>query len=112
MHQMSKHALCGCINSTIATSKICCLQVLVWESRHAGECAMGPRLKKFQGKPNELSPKARLLNFLVSTAATAAMVPLKQIGLCFHALIHHTPVHLAFVAFDCYAVLVRLAAGC
>lgn len=39
--------------------------ILAWEALHCSECAQ-PRLKKFQGKPNEYSPKARLLNFLVS----------------------------------------------
>ncbi len=39
-------------------------EVMVWEQLHAGECA-APRLKKFQGKPSEFSPKARLLNALV-----------------------------------------------
>lgn len=39
--------------------------ILAWEALHACDCA-NPRLKRFQGKPNEFSPKARLLNFLVS----------------------------------------------
>ena len=39
-------------------------EVMVWESMHASECAM-PRLKRFQGKPSDFSPKARLLNTLV-----------------------------------------------
>lgn len=39
--------------------------ILAWEGLHACDCAT-PRLKRFQGKPNEFSPKARLLNFLVS----------------------------------------------
>jgi cytochrome c heme-lyase len=38
--------------------------ILAWEALHACDCA-NPRLKRFQGKPNEFSPKARLLNFLV-----------------------------------------------
>eukprot|EP00775_Hariotina_reticulata_P008957 gene8957-9133_t len=37
--------------------------ILAWEMMHACECS-SPRLKRFQGKPNEYSPKARLLNFL------------------------------------------------
>ncbi|KAF8059977.1 cchl [Scenedesmus sp. PABB004] len=37
--------------------------VLAWEALHACDCAE-PRLKRFQGKPNEFSPKARLLNLL------------------------------------------------
>jgi cytochrome c heme-lyase len=39
--------------------------IMAWEALHACDCA-NPRLKRFQGKPNEFSPKARLLNFLVS----------------------------------------------
>lgn len=38
--------------------------ILAWEMLHACDCAQ-PKLKKFQGRPNEYSPKARLLNFLV-----------------------------------------------
>lgn len=38
--------------------------VLAWEALHACECAQ-PRLARFRGRPNEYSPKARLLNFLV-----------------------------------------------
>jgi hypothetical protein len=38
--------------------------ILAWEALHACDCA-NPRLKRFQGKPDEFSPKARLLNFLV-----------------------------------------------
>lgn len=44
--------------------------ILAWEALHACECAH-PRLKRFQGKPNEFSPKARLLNFLVRPVAVA-----------------------------------------
>ena len=32
-------------------------EVLRWESRHAGQCGE-PRLKRFMGRPQELSPKA------------------------------------------------------
>lgn len=46
--------------------------ILAWEALHACDCA-NPRLKRFQGKPNEYSPKARLLNFLVIATATAAI---------------------------------------
>ena len=35
-----------------------------WEDRHRGACADGPRLKRFLGRPNYYSPKARLLNLL------------------------------------------------
>uniref|UniRef100_A0A383V203 Holocytochrome c-type synthase n=1 Tax=Tetradesmus obliquus TaxID=3088 RepID=A0A383V203_TETOB len=38
--------------------------VLAWEALHACDCNQPPRLKRFQGKPNEFSPKARLLNML------------------------------------------------
>ena len=39
-------------------------EVMAWEALHAGECS-NPRLKKFQGRPSDYSPKARLLNTLV-----------------------------------------------
>ena len=39
-------------------------EVMAWEALHASECAT-PRLKKFQGRPSDYSPKARLLNTLV-----------------------------------------------
>jgi hypothetical protein len=45
--------------------------ILAWEMLHACECS-SPRLKRFQGKPNEYSPKARLLNFLVRQMARAS----------------------------------------
>lgn len=38
-------------------------QVRRWESLHARECGE-PRLKRFMGRPTQLSPKARLLNLL------------------------------------------------
>jgi hypothetical protein len=34
-------------------------EVLRWERLHGSECSE-PRLFKFQGRPNDLSPKARL----------------------------------------------------
>jgi cytochrome c heme-lyase len=42
-------------------------EVLAWESLHCGpgRACPAPKLKRFMGKPNEYSPKARLLNFLV-----------------------------------------------
>ena len=40
--------------------------VLMWEALHKCECTQ-PKLKKFQGRPSDYSPKARLLNWLVST---------------------------------------------
>ena len=39
------------------------VQVLQWERLHNNRCG-GPRLKKFAGRPQDYSPKARLLNFL------------------------------------------------
>ena len=39
-------------------------EVMAWEALHVSECA-SPRLKKFQGRPSDYSPKARLLNTLV-----------------------------------------------
>lgn len=38
--------------------------ILFWESMHACDCPM-PKLLRFKGRPNEFSPKARLLNLLV-----------------------------------------------
>lgn len=38
-------------------------EVLSWERLHTQECNC-PKLKKFRGRPNEFSPKARLLNYL------------------------------------------------
>ena len=40
-----------------------CLQVLQWERLHSNRCH-SPKLKKFAGRPQDYSPKARLLNFL------------------------------------------------
>ncbi|GIM03473.1 hypothetical protein Vretimale_8249 [Volvox reticuliferus] len=37
-------------------------EVMAWERLHCDECS-APRLKRFQGRPSDLSPKARLLNF-------------------------------------------------
>jgi hypothetical protein len=39
-------------------------QVCEWEALHAGECACGPRLARFRGRPADLSPRARLLNWM------------------------------------------------
>ncbi|PNH03274.1 putative cytochrome c-type heme lyase [Tetrabaena socialis] len=39
-------------------------EVMAWERLHCDRCP-NPRLKKFQGRPSDLSPKARLLNFVV-----------------------------------------------
>ncbi|EFJ46794.1 hypothetical protein VOLCADRAFT_75232 [Volvox carteri f. nagariensis] len=38
-------------------------EVMAWERLHCEECP-NPRLKRFQGRPSDLSPKARLLNFV------------------------------------------------
>ena len=40
-----------------------CLQVVQWERLHSNRCR-SPRLKRFAGRPQDYSPKARLLNFL------------------------------------------------
>jgi cytochrome c heme-lyase len=45
-------------------------KVQTWEQLHCAECEF-PRLKRFKGKPNELSPKARLLNFMVRCTSHA-----------------------------------------
>lgn len=47
-----------------AVNERCWHEVSQWESRHAAECPCGPKLKRFQGKPKDYSPKARLLNLL------------------------------------------------
>ncbi len=39
-------------------------QVCAWEALHRAECPQGPRLARFQGRPADLSPKARFLNML------------------------------------------------
>lgn len=39
-------------------------EVVAWERLHCDTCPQGPRLKRFMGRPSDLSPKARLLNFL------------------------------------------------
>ncbi len=51
-------------------------EVLAWERLHSAQCD-NPRLKRFMGRPSDLSPKARLLNFLVSTCCryTAGRAP-------------------------------------
>lgn len=38
--------------------------ILAWEAMHACDCP-APKLLRFQGRPKDYSPKARLLNFLV-----------------------------------------------
>ncbi len=45
------------------TARVAAEQVQRWESLHARQCG-APRLKRFMGRPNEYSPKARLLNLL------------------------------------------------
>lgn len=39
-------------------------EVCEWEAMHKDECPCGPKLSKFQGRPQDLSPRARLLNLL------------------------------------------------
>ncbi|KAL6754322.1 cytochrome c/c1 heme-lyase [Haematococcus lacustris] len=39
-------------------------EVKAWEALHCADCPQGPRLVRFQGRPADLSPKARLLNAL------------------------------------------------
>ena len=60
------HAVVGIHN---AVNERAWQEVLTWERLHASECA-NPRLKRFTGRPSDLSPKARLLNFLVSALCT------------------------------------------
>lgn len=36
-------------------------KILQWEAKYAQTCAQ-PKLKRFEGKPDQLSPKARFLN--------------------------------------------------
>lgn len=45
--------------------------VLAWEALHSCDCAEGPRLLQFKGRPQDYSPKARLLNLLVRCCAAA-----------------------------------------
>lgn len=47
-------------------------EVLQWERLHEGDCGR-PRLKRFQGRPNDHSPKARLMNLLVRSCSLQAM---------------------------------------
>lgn len=37
--------------------------ILQWEQLHTGECTC-PKLKRFQGRPKDYSPRARILNML------------------------------------------------
>ena len=39
-------------------------EVMAWEHLHCRQCAEA-KLKKFQGKPDQLSPKARMINLMV-----------------------------------------------
>lgn len=38
--------------------------VAKWEALHQSECVMGPKLKRFAGRPERLSPKARIVGLL------------------------------------------------
>lgn len=49
-------------------------QVLAFEALHASN-ETPPRLKKFMGKPTELSPKARVLNFVVRNEGLTGRSP-------------------------------------
>ncbi|KAL1915687.1 uncharacterized protein VTP21DRAFT_6446 [Calcarisporiella thermophila] len=42
-------------------------EVLKWEKMHECECAQGPTLLRFRGRPQDLSPKARLLGLFYGT---------------------------------------------
>ncbi|KAL2913356.1 Cytochrome c1 heme lyase [Polyrhizophydium stewartii] len=46
-----------------AVNEQCWKKILEWEALHAKSCAQ-PKLLKFQGRPREYTPKARLLNLL------------------------------------------------
>lgn len=39
-------------------------EVMAWERMHCASCPE-PKLKKFMGRPADLSPKARILNLAV-----------------------------------------------
>mmetsp|Transcript_2369 Transcript_2369/g.4812 ORF Transcript_2369/g.4812 Transcript_2369/m.4812 type:complete len:263 (-) Transcript_2369:94-882(-) len=44
-----------------AVNERCWREILAWESLHSGACG-NPNLSKFQGRPKDISPKARFLN--------------------------------------------------
>lgn len=46
-----------------AVNERCWAHVMAWEHRHCDTCP-DPKLLKFRGRPQDFSPKARLLNFL------------------------------------------------
>ena len=46
-----------------AVNERCWAHVMAWERRHCDSCP-DPKLLKFRGRPQDFSPKARLLNFL------------------------------------------------
>lgn len=56
-------------------------EVMAWERLHAAECSQC-KLKRFSGKPDQYSPKARLMNLLVSVS---------QSQCCSSALPHPNP---------------------
>ncbi len=45
--------------------------LLAWEALHACDCPAGPKLLRFQGRPQDYTPKARLLNLLVCHGSSA-----------------------------------------
>jgi hypothetical protein len=49
-------------------------EVLAFEELHCSSCP-NPRLKKFLGRPKDLSPKARFLNIMASAAPTVTARP-------------------------------------
>lgn len=48
-------------------------QILQWEAALPSSCEEQPRLKRFTGRPQEYSPKARLLNLLVRFSPSCAL---------------------------------------
>lgn len=46
-----------------AVNEMCWKQILEWETMHENTCG-GPKLLKFEGKANQLSPKARMLGWI------------------------------------------------
>ncbi|GHP03292.1 hypothetical protein PPROV_000204700 [Pycnococcus provasolii] len=47
-----------------AVNERCWHEVSWWEARHESTCPSGATLRRFQGRPKDYSPKARLLNLL------------------------------------------------
>lgn len=70
-------------------------EVMAWEQLHCDQCP-APKLKKFRGRPNDFSPKARLLNLMVSRRGGALR------GCSNHV---YTVVHAYAYAYVCVVVL-------